>query len=196
MTSRMLDSRRILAVGIAMVFGLSVEIAPDLYRDVPALLHPMFASSTAVSTILVVVLNILFRIGVKKAAGDGNHAGPQQSGPNPRIHGTSGAAWGMRREVIGRATDTVHEFVTNAETFQIPPQAFTVRGVFDEYGLDVDIEYAGPPVELSDQMPSLEDLGNGRGLAALSGYMIRQHADKVRVKQLGAQCTLQLHFEH
>ena len=54
----------------------------------------------------------------------------------------------------------------------------------------------GPPVELSDQMTSMEDLGNGRGLAAFSGYMIRQHADKVRLKQRGCDCALQLHFEH
>jgi len=38
----MLDARRILAVGIALVFGLSVEIAPQLYSGVPDLLRPRF----------------------------------------------------------------------------------------------------------------------------------------------------------
>ena len=71
-----------------------------------------------------------------------------------------------------------------------------IRGVFDEYGLDVDIEYSGPPVTLSNQMPTMEDLGNGQGVAALSGYMIHQYTDTVRMKQRGQQCTLQLHFEH
>jgi xanthine permease XanP len=66
MTARMLDSRRIFAVGIALVFGLSVEIAPELYRGVPELIRPVFASSTALATIIAVALSLLFRIGLAK----------------------------------------------------------------------------------------------------------------------------------
>jgi xanthine permease XanP len=196
MTSRMLDSRRILAVGIAMVFGLSVEIAPDLYRDVPASLHPMFASSTAVSTILVVLLNIVFRIGVKKRHTFEITADEHRLDKVSEFMEHQGSVWGMRREVISRATDAVYEFVANAGAFQVRSPHFLIQAVFDEFSLDVDIEYEGPPVDVPDQMPSLEDLANGRGIAALSGYMIHQHADRVRVKQRSTQSILQLHFEH
>jgi xanthine permease XanP len=196
MTSRMLDSRRILAVGIAMVFGLSVEIAPDLYRDVPALLHPMFASSTAVSTILVVLLNIVFRIGVKKRQTLEITSDKDSLDKITAFMEHQGSAWGMRREVVSRATDAVYEFIANATSFQVTSPHFVVEGVFDEYSLDVDIEYEGTPIDLSAQMPSLEDLANGRGVGALSGYMIHQYADRVRMKQRSGQCILQLHFEH
>jgi xanthine permease XanP len=196
MTSRMLDSRRILAVGIAMVFGLSVEIAPDLYRDVPQLLHPMFASSTAVSTILVVLLNIIFRIGVKKRRTLELTPGEGSLEKINEFMEHQGSVWGMRREVIGRATDAVYEFVANAEAFRVRTSRFVVQGVFDEFSLDIDIKYEGPPVDLPDQMPAVEDLASGRGIAALSGYMIHQHADRVRVKQRSNHSILQLHFEH
>jgi NCS2 family nucleobase:cation symporter-2 len=196
MTSRMLDSRRILAVGIAMVFGLSVEIAPDLYRDVPALLHPMFASSTAVSTILVVLLNIVFRIGVKKRQTLEITSDKDSLDKITEFMEHQGSAWGMRREVVSRATDAVYEFIANATSFQVTSPHFVVEGVFDEYSLDVDIEYEGTPIDLSAQMPSLEDLANGRGVGALSGYMIHQYADRVRMKQRSGQYILQLHFEH
>jgi len=66
LTSRMLDARRIFAVGIALIFGLSVEIVPDLYRTFPAFLKPVFSSSTSVATVLVVILSLLFRMGIKK----------------------------------------------------------------------------------------------------------------------------------
>jgi len=36
MMSRLLDTRRILVIGIAVIFGLSVEIVPGLYSSVPA----------------------------------------------------------------------------------------------------------------------------------------------------------------
>jgi xanthine permease XanP len=66
LTSRMLDARRIFAVGIALIFGLSVEIMPDLYHTFPASLKPVFSSSTSVAAVLVVILSLLFRIGLKK----------------------------------------------------------------------------------------------------------------------------------
>jgi hypothetical protein len=102
----------------------------------------------------------------------------------------------MRREVVARATDAVYEFIAQAASFQVTSPHFVVQGTFDEDSLDVGIEYEGAPIDLSDQMPSLEDLANGRGVGALSGYMIHQYAERVRMKQRSGQCILQLHFEH
>jgi xanthine permease XanP len=65
-TSRMLDARRTFVVGIALIFGLSVDMVPGLYRDVPNQIQSLFSSSLAISTILVVFLNLLFRIGITK----------------------------------------------------------------------------------------------------------------------------------
>jgi xanthine/uracil permease len=41
-TSRMLDVRRTFVVGIALIFGLSVEMVPELYRQVPNSVSPLF----------------------------------------------------------------------------------------------------------------------------------------------------------
>jgi xanthine permease XanP len=64
LTSRMLDSRRVFVIGIALVFGLSVEMVPGLYQQLPAAVHPLFSSALSLGTVLAVVLNMLFRIGV------------------------------------------------------------------------------------------------------------------------------------
>jgi xanthine permease XanP len=64
-TSRMLDARRTFVVGIPFIFGLSVAMVPGLHAKVPASLAPMFGSSLSLATILVIVLNLLFRIGVE-----------------------------------------------------------------------------------------------------------------------------------
>jgi xanthine permease XanP len=64
-TSRMLDARRTFVVGIPFIFGLSVAMISGLYAKVPAALAPMFSSSLSLATILVIVLNLLFRIGVE-----------------------------------------------------------------------------------------------------------------------------------
>ena len=194
MTSRMLDARRILAVGIALVFGLSVEMAPDLYRDVPELLKPMFASSTAVSTILVVFLSLLFRIGVKKHRKLELTQGEDNLDRISEYMEEQGSAWGMRRDVVARATDALYEIVTNGALSLSSPK-IEVLTDFDEFGLDAELQYEGEPIQLSDHMPSLEELGSGQGISMLAGYMVRQYADRVKIKQRGAMCSINLHFE-
>jgi xanthine permease XanP len=194
MTSRMLDARRILAVGIALVFGLSVEMAPDLYRDVPQLLHPMFTSSTAVSTILVVFLSVIFRIGVTKERTLELTQGDENLGKISEFMEEQGAAWGMRREVVNRAMDALYEVVTNGGLCLFQPKIL-VRTEFDEYGLEAEIEYEGEPVQLAESLPSLEEMASGAAIASIAGYMVRQYADRVKIKQRGSTCTIRLHFD-
>lgn len=66
MMSRMLDTRRIFVIGIAVIFGLSVEIVQGLYSSVPGWIKPLFSSSLSLGTVLVVGLNLLFQLGTSK----------------------------------------------------------------------------------------------------------------------------------
>lgn len=57
------DPHRNFAIGISIIFGLSLEALPDLYAQVDPWLRPFFESSLTFSTVLAVVLNQLLRIG-------------------------------------------------------------------------------------------------------------------------------------
>ncbi len=196
MTARMLDARRIFAVGIALAFGLSVEIAPELYRTIPELLRPIFASSTALATIIAVALGLLFRLSLHKTSSIQLHAGENNLDAINRFMEEQGAAWGMRQVIVSRATDAVYEFITNSGNLQLRSDLLNVTAQFDEFHLDVEIDYDGPPVELSDRMPTMEELANGTGVAMMAQYIIRASADHVRVKPRGTHSTVLLHFEH
>src|SRR5262249_17798313 len=135
MTARMLDARRIFAIGIALVFGLSVEIAPELYRGVPELLRPIFASSTALATVIAVALSLLFRIGLAKQGTIELVSGKNTLDEISRFMEEHGAAWGMRREVISRATDAIYEFVTNSGNLNLHSPVISVAAQFDEFRL-------------------------------------------------------------
>lgn len=196
MTARMLDARRIFAVGMALVFGLSVEIAPELYRAVPELLHPIFASSTALATLIAVALGLLFRIGLHKTRTMQLHSDENNLGKINAFMEENGSAWGMRRMVVTRAADAVYEFVTNAGNLNLRSNTLEVTAQFDEFHLDVDIEYDGEPIELSSRMPTIQEFADERGVALMAQYIIRQSADLVSVKQRGTHSVLSLHFEH
>ena len=195
LTSRMLDARRIFAVGIALIFGLSVEIVPDLYRTFPAFLKPIFSSSTSVAAVLVVVLSVLFRIGLKKQSSLELRTGTDHLDEITQFMDDQGSAWGMRQEVVTRATDTAYEVVNNLSLLPLRSEFITVRTSWDELKLDVEIEYDGIALELADTMPAIEEIGTQAGIAQLAGYIVRQYADRVKIREKNGLCRVQLHFD-
>ena len=196
LASRLLDARRIFAVGISLIFGLSVEVVPNLYATVPSFLKPIFSSSTSVATVLVVTLSLLFRIGLKKRqslelqTGRDHHYGISQFMEN------QGSAWGMRKQVVTRATDAAYEAVNNVGLLPLRSDIITLRTTWDELRLDLEIEYAGPAIELATSLPVLEEMGTPAGVAQMAGYIIRHYADRVRIHEKNGICRLQLHFDH
>ena len=197
LTSRMLDARKIFVVGISLIFGLSVEIVPQLYRNVPAAVQPLFESALSLTTVLVVLLNLLFRIGVAKRRKFELVPGPDNRDTIARIMEEQGAAWGMRKEVVLRAIDALDEFMSSAQTrLQLTSPKVAVQVEFDEFKLEIDIDYDGLPVHLPEELPPFEALADEDGIALLSGYMIRQYADRVKVTSQAGHCHVHLYFEH
>jgi xanthine permease XanP len=196
-TSRMLDARRIFVVGIALIFGLSVDMVPGLYRDVPNPIQPLFSSSLAVSTIFVVVLNLLFRIGVTKRQLLELTPGVDGSQKIFELMETQGGLWGARREVIQRATAALNEFVESAAALGLVNGKAQAEVSFDEFNLDLDIRYDGELMEFASRRPT-EDalLADDKAVASLSGFLIRQYADRVKAETANGRCRIQMHFDH
>jgi xanthine permease XanP len=60
------DTGKTFVLGVSIIFGLSLDILPDLYTGVHPWLRPLFESSLTFATVLAVTLNQLLRIGSKK----------------------------------------------------------------------------------------------------------------------------------
>jgi xanthine permease XanP len=195
LTSRMLDSRRIFAVGISLLFGLSVDMAPELYRHVPEMIRPLFSSSTALATILVVSLSLLFRLGIARKVSFEVVPGDAMEKINSMME-EHGAAWGMRREVVIRAIQAINETVNSALAFNPGLERVEVSIEFDEFKLGADVKYEGVPIQLAESAPSPESLVTDQGIALLSTFMIRQFADRVRIKAHRGACRIELTFDH
>jgi xanthine permease XanP len=195
LTSRMLDSRRIFAVGISLIFGLSVDMVPELYRHAPEVFRPIISSSTALATILVVSLSLLFRLGIARRVSFEVVPGDAVEKINSMLE-EQGAAWGMRREVVMRALQAVNETVNSALAFNPGLKRVEVNVEFDEFKLRADIEYEGVPIRLAESAPSPECLLTDEGIALLSTFMIRQFADRVRIKAQKGACHIELTLDH
>jgi NCS2 family nucleobase:cation symporter-2 len=196
-TSRMLDARRIFVVGIALIFGLSVDIVPGLYQSVPNWIAPLFSSSLSISTVLVVLLNLLFRIGITKRRLLELTPGIDGSQKIFDFMETQGGVWGARREVIQRATAALTEFIESAAGLGFVKSKAKVEVSFDEFNLDLDIRYGGTLMEFPVRRPAEDTLlADEHAVAGLSGFLIRQYADSIKAEAIDGRCRIQLHFDH
>jgi xanthine permease XanP len=197
MTSRMLDSRKIYVIGLSMVFGLSVDIAPRLYQDIEPWLAPMFSSSLSLTTIMALLLNLVFRVGVasrRKFKIKGKEQASSQAIFD--FMEKCGAAWGARSDVIHKAASALTEVVETVFWSDMAKGPVTVEASFDEFNLDLAITYQGQAMDLEPHNLDLESATPDQALAHIAGHLIRQLTDRIRCVSHNGEARVSLHFEH
>jgi xanthine permease XanP len=197
MTSRMLDARKTFVVGISLIFGLSVRMVPGLYADVPDALSSLFSSSLSLATVLVIVLNLLFRIGIRTRVALQLDPRADSAEKIFTFMQVQGATWGARKEVIDRATYAMNEFMEAAGTLDLARGKIAAEVSFDEFNLDVNLRYDGVLMEFPQERPTQVDLlSDETGVAKLAGFLIRNYVDRIKSDCVDGRCRVQFHFDH
>jgi xanthine permease XanP len=197
MTSRMLDARKTFVVGIALIFGLSVRMVPGLYADMPDALSSLFSSSLSLTTVLVVVLNVLLRIGIRTRVALELNPRADSAEKIFTFMQVQGGTWGARKEVIDRATYAMNEFMEAAGTLDLARGKIAAEVSFDEFNLDVNLRYDGVLMEFPQERPTQVDLlSDETGVAKLAGFLIRNYVDRIKSDCVDGRCRIQFHFDH
>jgi len=178
-TSRMLDVRRTFVIGLGFTIGLAVDLHPSLYGTLPGAVQPFASSSLVLGTISALVLNALFRLGVRRTQTLLIDPARRDTSAIGDFMELQGAAWGARRDVIDRATFNLSQSIETIVDSCEPEGSIEVEASFDEFNLNLRVSYAGPPLELPDKRPSNEDImASEAGQRRLAGFMLRRYADR------------------
>jgi NCS2 family nucleobase:cation symporter-2 len=197
MSSRMLDARRTLVVGLAIVAGTAVEVFPTLSATAPDAARPLIGSSLVFSTLIALLLNFVFRIGVKQTAIFKVDSAPVDAERLEQFMEASGAAWGARRDVMDRAKFNMAQSLEVILDSCEPEGAVEITATFDEFNLDLRVSYVGPPIELPERRPTNEEIMESEeGQRRLAGFMLRRYADRVSAIHRNGQSTVLFHFDH
>lgn len=195
--ARMLDNRKAFMVGLSVIAGMSVEVAPDLFRHVPEWLRAVFGSSLALGAVTAVSLNALFRIGIANNARLELPAQLNHVGDIYDFMENHGATWGARREVFHKATTALNELFQLLVIPTLAQSPITLDVKFDEILVIITVNYTGRLPDLPRTKPTPDEiLENTQGLLKLSGYLVQEMADKIQATTNGAQCQIKLFFEH
>jgi NCS2 family nucleobase:cation symporter-2 len=197
MSSRMLDARRTLVVGLAIVAGTAVEVFPTLSATASDAARPLIGSSLVFSTVIALVLNFILRIGVKQSAIFRVDTAPVDAEKLEQFMETSGATWGARRDIIDRAKFNMAQSLEVIFDSCEPGGPVEIVATFDEFNLDLRVSYAGPSIELPDKRPTNEEIMESEaGQRKLAGFMLRRYADRVAASHRNGRSTLLFHFDH
>ena len=197
MTSRLLDARKTLVIGLALVFGLAVEIYPGLLESLPPAARVALGTSLVLGTVVGLGLNLLFRIGLRRVATIEVQPDAVDAAALEKFMETQGAAWGARRDVMERAKFNLQQSIETLVSSGVVNGPLHVQVSFDEFRLEMRVSYGGPPLKLPERRPSNEEImASDEGERNLAGFMLRRLADRVAVTARGERSTVLFHFDH
>lgn len=196
-TSRLLDARRSIVIGLALPIGLSAELFPDFYESLPQVVKPIAGSMLALGTMTALVLNAIFRIGIRRQA----RLVVGASGFDPTAVAAflarQGGIWAARREIVNRATFALVQLLELIRDHRSPRGNIDVLATFDEFNLRIEATYAGAPAELPTRRPSPREMvADDTAVERLAGFLVRQSADAVNISHDGGHTRVRLVFEH
>ncbi|RJR41387.1 MAG: xanthine permease [Deltaproteobacteria bacterium] len=197
-TTRMLDARKTFVIGTSFTLGVSVFLYPQAYSQVHPLLKPIFSSGLSLATISAVFLNLIFRLGIAKRQALTIDPGDREA--QEKISTfilRQGAAWGARREVIKLAESAMEEFTEAVAGLKLADGPIEVEARFDEMNLDVSFDYEGRLLDFQRQLPTAVDLlEDEEAVFRLSGFIIKNYADRIKTEEKNGRCRVIFHFEH
>jgi xanthine permease XanP len=197
MMSRMLDTRRTFVLGLSILGGLMIEVFPNSVNLMPSEIAEVAGSSLVASTAIALVLNLVFRIGVRKTTTfdvEREHIDPQKI---ENFFVEQGKAWGARQDVTTRASFGVIQLIEAIAETCWQTGTMAVRASFDEYNMEIAVTYPGERLELPEERPSTEQIRDREdGARLLAGFLLRRNADRVRSGIKDGECTVNFHYDH
>jgi xanthine permease XanP len=197
MTSRMLDARRIMIIGAAIVAAQVGEGFPSFVEHLPGWIQPFLATPLVVGTLVALLLNLVFRIGVRQYSQLTVDPGSADSSTIQLFMDGCGAEWGARADVIRRASFALGELVETLARDLDVQKPILLETHFNEFYVVARASYNGALLPLPTHRPSFEEIADSPdGAQRLAGFMIRRHADNVRTGRRGEMSIVDLRFDH
>ena len=197
-TSRLLDPRRTLVIGLGFLAAAAVESVPAIAASANGGWKPIIGSSLVLGTLVAFVLNMIFRIGIRKTVTLSIDASKFDAGQVENWLKKQGGTWGARPDIVAKAIFGACQLVEAViEHGHVEGGKLKLDASFDEFRLDIYLGYDGTALPFPMSRPSVAEIQDSEeGAARLAGFLLRRNADKVRSDQEGPTAKVWFHFDH
>jgi len=195
-SSRVLDPRRILVVGMGMMSFFIVSVFPTAFTRAPLWAQPLVTSPLVLATLVALSLNLVFRIGIRRTV----RLVIDPAAANLKAIGDfierNAGIWGARRDVTLRVQFGIQQFIEAVIEHCAPTGLIGLSISYDEFSVAASIDYTGADFELPQERPSEEEIiASELGARRLAGYLIRNIAEKAQLAREGERHILRLVFD-
>ena len=196
-TSRMLDARKSLVIGLSVTAALAVIMFPSVAADAPTWLRPLLGSALVTGTVLAFGLNLLFRLGVRQKVSLSLDRVVDYPQAIQDFFTERGKTWGARPDIIRRVIFGVTQLAEAVIENCSPASPLRIDASFDEFNLEVHVSYEGDLLELPDARPTEREVREEEdGARRLAGYMLRRNADRAQALRKDGHSVIHFHFDH
>ena len=194
-SSRILDARRTLVIGLGMMAFLAVSVFPALFAGVPHWLQPLVGSPLVLATLVALFLNLIFRIGIRRKVTTTVEPAHVDYDELRNFIERNCATWGARRDVATRTQFAVQQAVEAIVEFSAVVTPINCEISYDEFDIDVALAYTGKVLDLSGPRPTADEIvETEQGAARLAGFLIRQFTDTAQAFAEDGTAKLLLRF--
>jgi NCS2 family nucleobase:cation symporter-2 len=182
---------------MGMMAFFVVTVYPAAFAGAPRWAQPLVTSPLVLATLVALVLNLLFRIGIRRKVELTIDGGARDLDKITSFIERNAGIWGARRDVANRVEFAVQQ--TIEAVVSIGEVAGPIRfGLgFDEFVIDVLVTYDGAPLEFPMQPPTHEEITETEhGHLRLAGYLIRRQADRTESSRRNGRTVVRLLFDH
>ena len=200
--SRLMDNRKTLTIGIALILGISYEpLKPLLHQtniDGNAL---VIFTSVGLGVLVAVLLATVFRFRDHTLDSQSFKIDASELDTVVNFIEHQGKRWGARAELVKRAeyvTWQAFETIIEQAIFAhllASEQRIQIKTKFNEYTFTVFINYPGPALPLDLGKPREEDvLLSDEAMVQMSAYLLKRLADQIKVSHSNGRSELSLTF--
>ena len=202
MSSRLLDNRKTLALGIGLISGVSYEPIMFLFYDrSPAILKNLLSSGVSLGVFSAVALLAIFQFKSHTKEQRSFNARHSSIEDVIKFLEQQGRSWGARSEVVKRAeyaTWQAFEILTEHGLLDESTDnnaIIVLQTLFNEHSFTVILKYSGEVLPIMTKRPSPEDmLMDDNAILQMAGYLLYHLADNVKTRHDGERCELRLLF--
>jgi xanthine permease XanP len=196
-STRVLDSRRTLVIGMGMMAFFVASVFPSTFSGVPHWVEPLVSSPLVLATLVALGLNLVFRLGIRRKVTMSVDPAAADYQEVANFVERNAAIWGARRDVVTRVEFAVQQAAEAIVEYCRPTGPIAVEIGYDEFDIDVTLSYSGRALELTGQLPTQDEiLESEEGARRLAAFLIMQRSDKVKATAGDGVATLALHFRH
>ena len=192
-TTRVLDARRTLVIGMGLTTFFGVTVFPAAFSHVPHWAETILTTPLVLATLVALGLNLVFRIGIRKRVTMSiDAASPELREVTDFIERSAGG-WGARRDVTNRVEFAVQQTLEAIIAYCDAKGPIKIELSFDEFVVTADIVYDGKRMEFPDAAPGKEELFEAEdGYSRLAGFLVRSYTDR----RIAINGGVRLQFDH